>query len=227
MSQAAVFAMLNRRTVRQDVNPYDKATIVSIFPKEVKVNNFTLTPGRYIIPPGSVEKPSLLVVGSASWWKEVDPKEPLLEIPQSSLVIAESIINDYCNGIWGCNMIDCKPGLFWVPLEKTIEQVKKEHSGLLEKAILAQKNYYQLMLRFADTNWAASGGSPLTINEEMRMAAKYLGQEDRDWMKDQLMMTQVRCFACGTMKDPRFPVCPACRAIDQTHSAAKGLKFAE
>lgn len=227
MSTANVFAMLNRRTVRQDVNPYDKSTIVSIFPKRIKIDNFTLTPGRYVIEPGSVEKPSLLVVGSASWWKEVNPNEPLLEIPQSSPVIANSIINDYCNGIWGCNMADIKPGIFWVPGEKTIEDIRKQHSALLEAAIVSQKNYYQTMLRFADMNWAASSGNPATINDEMRQAAKYLGQEDRDWMKDHLMMGQVRCQACGTMKDPRYPVCPSCKAIDQSNPLAKTLKFAE
>lgn len=227
MATANVFAMLNRRTVRQDVNPYDKSTIVSIFPKRIKIDNFTLTPGRYIIEPGSVEKPSLLVVGSASWWKEVNPNEPLLEIPQSSPVIANSIINDYINGIWGCNMTDIKPGIFWVPGEKTIEQIRKDHSALLEANIIAQKNYYQTMLRFADMNWAASSGNPATINDEMRQAAKYLGQEDRDWMKDHLMMGQVRCQACGTMKDPRYPVCPSCKAIDQSNPIAKTLKFAE
>src|SRR5690606_5117854 len=106
-----------RRTIRGPVNPMDKSTIVSIYPKEIDETKCTITPGRFIIPPGSYVRPSTLVVGPSSWWREIDEEQPLLEIPVSSIQLADSVLKDYCNGILGCNMADAMPGLFYVPGE--------------------------------------------------------------------------------------------------------------
>lgn len=182
---------LNRRTIRGPVNPLDKSTIVSIFPKRIKVIKVTLLPGQWTIEPGSVDAPALLVVGPSSWFKELELNEPLLEIPQSSVQIADSIVKDYCNGIVGCDMGDSMPGLFYVPGEHNITSIRSNYKPLLEKAIASQASYYRAMIRFADHLWAASNGNPMVINDEMRMAAKILGQQDKDWMKDHQMVGMV------------------------------------
>ncbi|MET0785169.1 MAG: hypothetical protein ABWY25_00485 [Paenisporosarcina sp.] len=218
---------LNRRTIRGAVNPLDKSTIVSIFPKKIKVIKVTLLPGMWVIEPGSVENPSLLVVGPSSWFKELELNEPLLEIPQSSVQIADSIIKDYCNGIVGCNMGDSMPGLFFVPGEHNITAIRSNYKPLIEKAIASQSTYYRTQIRFADQLWAASNGNPMVINDEMRMAAKILGQMDKDWMKDHVNVGMVRCHACGSMKNPGYPVCATCSAIDPKHPLAMGLKFSD
>lgn len=223
MSQVGSFPGLqglNRRTVRGPVNPMDKSTIVSIFPKVVRVEKITLIPGRWEIPAGSAENPTIFVIGPSSWFKELEPHEPLLEIPQGSNVIAESIVNDYCNGIFGCDMGSSKPGIFWVPGEHNIESIRKNHSLLLQQAVAGQAGYYRTMLRAADQLWAVANGNPLVINEEMRMAAKYLGQEDKDWMKDHTNVGMTRCFACGSMKNPQYAVCATCNIIDPQHPQA-------
>ena len=211
---------LNRRPVRGPINPMDKSTIVSIFPRRMKIQKITLTPGNWEIPAGSAEKPSLLVVGPSSWFKETDLNEPLLEIPQSSNQIADSIVKDYCNGIFGCDFADSMPGIFWVPGSHTVESIKKEYPELIEKAIRSQTGYYRAMIRAADYFWSVSNGNPMAINDEMRMAAKILGLEDKDWMKDHLQAGNVRCFACGAMKPPQFPVCATCGIIDPDHPQA-------
>lgn len=228
MSQVGAFPgirELRRRTVRGPVNPLDKSTVVSIYPKEIDEVKCTIQPGRFVIPPGTYEKPSLLVVGPSSWWKELDEEQPLLEIPVSSVQIADAIVRDYCNGVFVCNMGDTMPGLFYVPGEHNLESIKKLYQHELDASLKRQHKFYSELIKVADALWARSSGNPLAISDDMRMAARNLNLSTKDWMKDYTMVDMVRCFACGALKNPSYPVCASCRAIDPTHPKAKDIKF--
>ena len=83
-----------KRMIKQPVNPMDKSTIVSIYPQEVDEKKVTIQPGRFIIPPGSFEKPSILIVGPSSWWREIDEHQPFLEITCSSVQVAEAVVKE-------------------------------------------------------------------------------------------------------------------------------------
>lgn len=216
----------NKTTIRGPINPLDKSTIVSVFPKEITEVKYTITPGTFKILPGSYDKPSLLVVGPSSWWREIDEEQPLLEIPVSSIQIADSVVKDYCNGVLGCDMADAMPGIFYVPGEHTLDTLKKQYPGELEKAKNRQTRFYGELVKMADALWARSNGNPLTISDDMRLAAKELGQKERDWMKDYQMVEMVRCFACGSLKSPLYPVCAVCHTIDPAHPRAKDVKIA-
>lgn len=216
----------NRRVVRAPTNPMDKATIVSIFPKEVDEVKHTIQPGRFIIPPGSYEKPSILVVGPSSWWREIDEDQPLLEIPQSSIQIADSVVRDYSIGLLGYNVGESGPGLFYVPGELDVDSIQKNFKTELDKALVRQRNWYQLLVKLADSLWARSNGNPLAIGDDMRMAARELGQTTKDWMKDFSMVEMTRCVACGSLRNPAYPICATCKHVDETHPMAKNLKFA-
>ena len=111
---------VNRRTIRAPVNPMDKSTVVSILPKQIYERKITIQPGVFEIKPGTFENPAILVVGPSSWWREVDIEQPLLEIPVSSIQVADSIVTDYCNGLLACNMDTLMPGLFYLPGEFTV-----------------------------------------------------------------------------------------------------------
>src|SRR6266699_3223594 len=102
---------LNRRTIKAPSNPLDKSTIISIFSRPVHEIKHTLDPGNFHITAGSIENPSILVVGPSSWWKELDESQPLLEIPVSSIQIADSIVKDYINTMLMSNAGDCTPGI--------------------------------------------------------------------------------------------------------------------
>lgn len=217
---------INRRTVRAPVNPFDKATVCSIFPFEIIEKKYTLDPGTFKIPAGSMQLPVCVPVGPSSWWREIDPEQPLLEIPVASVLIADSIVRDYCNGLIACNMGDAMPGLFFLPGEISVPKLKMEFKGILESAELKQRKWFSALVELADIAWARTQGNPLSINEMMKRAAIELGQEDREWLKAYHAVEMIRCFACGTIKDPKFPVCPSCRAIDPTHEKAKDIKFA-
>ena len=69
------------RQVRGPVNTFDKSTVFSVLPKDIEEKKHTLDPGIFKIPSGYPDKPSRLVVGPSSWWREIDVEQPLLEIP--------------------------------------------------------------------------------------------------------------------------------------------------
>ena len=217
-----------KRAIRAPTNPLDKTTVVSLFPREIDEIKHTIQPGRFLIPAGSLEKPGILVVGSSSWWKEIDQDQPLLEIPVSSIQIGESIVRDYCNGILGCNMGDTMPGLFYVPGEWSLNDIKTKSKALIEAANTKQRNWYQVLIRLADTLWARTNGNPLTISEDMRLAARELNLINKEWIKDTQAVELIRCIACGHLKNPLYPVCSNCKAISDPAKAKElGLVFAQ
>lgn len=216
---------VNRRTIRGPVNPLDKSTIVSIYPKDITETKPTITPGIFNILSGSFENPSILVVGPSSWWKEVDEHQPLLEIPISSIQIANAFVMDYCNGVYGCDMANAMPGIFYIPGELNINDIKTKYKTELTRAQQKQKNFYSTLIKIADSLWARSNGNPLAISDDMRMAARELGVTTKDWLKDFQAVGMTQCYACGSLKRPDFPVCATCHAIDPLHPKAKEIKF--
>ena len=218
----------NRRTIRAPVNPMDKSTVVSVLPKLIWERKITIQPGVFEIKPGTFDNPSILVVGSSSWWREIDIDQPLLEIPVSSIQIADSIVKDYCNGLLACNMDNLMPGLFYIPGELTVERLKKDHSSLLLKAQANQRNWFKELIRLADIMWSRTNGNPLSISDDARLACKELNITNKPWLGDIQTMELVRCIACGTLRNPQFPICQACKAIvDKDKAKELGLTFAQ
>jgi hypothetical protein len=221
------FGLLSRRRlIRAVKNPMDRCTIVSIFPKEIEEVKYTIEPGKFHILPGTFENPAILVVGSSSWWKDVDVEQPMLEMQRSSIEVAEAVVKDYCNGMIGCNMADSMPGLFFVLGVVTALEIKTKYKNELEKANTKQTTWYKILVRLADSLWARSNGNPLVISDEMRLAARSLNFNDKMWLKDFQTVEKVACKGCGTLKHPDYPVCPICKAVDLSHPEAKNLKFA-
>lgn len=228
IGQFPLLSDIKRRTIRAPVNPLDKSTIVSIYPKLIIETKVTLQPGTFEIRPGSYDNPSILVVGPSSWWKEIDENQPVLEIPQSSIQIADSIVKDYCNGILGCDMAEQVPGLFYLPGELTIDRIKKEFKPQLDEANRKQRNWFKELVKLADTGWARSGGSPFSISDDMKLAATELNLINKEWIKDIQTTELVRCKACGHLKNPTYPICPNCKSIDDKDKAKSlGLVFAQ
>ncbi len=211
MTMEQVFGM--RRTMPSPKNPMDKSTIVSIFPKPLRERKETICPGLFELEAGSPEKPTVLVVGSSSWWKDVDPEQPLLEIPDGSVLVAKSIVDDYCKGMLGCDMKGSMPGLFWVPGAFSVFEIQKNHADKLREAKIKQDNWYKELIKLADIGWAKSNGNPITIALEMKLAATMLGLVDKPWMKDQIFLELSNCPACGNKTDPKYPMCANCKTI--------------
>lgn len=118
------------------------------------------------------------------------------------------------------------PGLFFVLGEHNVLDIKTNYKKKLEEMNEKQNNWYRILVKIADSLWARTSGNPLAIWDEMRLAARALNLNDKPWLKDFQTMQQVPCKACGSLKNPTYPVCPMCKAIDQDNPLAKDLKFA-
>ena len=218
----------HRRTIRAPVNPMDRSTLVSILPKIISERKPTIQPGLFELAPGRPEAPSILIVGTSSWWREIDENQPLLEIPVSSIQVADSVVRDYCNGLLACNMEDQMPGIFYIPGEYTVEKLKKEHPALLTQAIAKQKKWYLALVTMADILWSRSNGNPLSISEDARMACRELNITGKPWLSDIQMAELIRCVACGSLRNSQFPICQTCKAIADPELAKKlNLSFAQ
>lgn len=206
-----------RRVIRAPVNPMDKCTVVSIYPRPIDEVKPTIQPGKFHIDAGSYEKPAILVVGTSSWWKETDPEQPLLEIPQQSVQVADSIVRDWANGLFQCNMGDTMPGVFYVPGDNDVDKIRtiknKNDILLLDDAQAKQKKWYEALVRAGDSLWARSSGNPLSISADMKLAAQDLGLTNKPWLVDYATLQLKKCPACGELRDSNFPVCKHCNTI--------------
>src|SRR3970040_158 len=230
MAMVGAFPGLENQRIkmRSPTNPLDKSTVVSILPKPIREVKYTLTPSTFELSPGSDENPALLVVGPSSWWKDVGEEQPLLEIPVSSIQIADSIVNDYCNGLLGCDMSDAVPGIFFIPGSIDKDALKTKHKTMLDRALANQKRWYNVLIKLADSYWSRTNGNPLAISDDMRLAAREMGVTDKDWMEDFSRVGLERCPACGTMRNPSFPMCANCKAVIDPEKLKKlVIKFAE
>ena len=213
VSTSAPWINPNRRTIRAPVNTLDKSTVVSIYPKRIHEIKETIQPGVFDLAAGSYDKPAVLVVGPSSWWRELDEQQPLLEIPTSSVQIADSIVKDWASGLLASNGNDVMPGLFYVIGEFTSDQIKKDHKPLLDKALANQKRWYQELVNVGDILWARSNGNPLSISDDMRLAAQELNLKEKPWLADFTTVSMVNCVYCGMLIRPGFPVCSNCHHI--------------
>jgi hypothetical protein len=219
-------ASSSRRQIRSIPNPLDKSTIVSIFPDLIEEPKPTTQPNKYVIQPGTFDNPSILVIGPAIWWKDFMDDQPLTEMVVSSIQQADSIIKDYCNSMLGCDMDTAIPGLFFIPGEVSILEVKTKYKTKLTEVKAKQDNWFRILVKKADSDWARSNGNPIFIWDGMRLAARELNLTDKPWLKDYQTMEKVKCFACGSLKDPVYPICPTCRSIDPSNPLSKDLKIA-
>lgn len=216
-----------RMAIRSSVNPFDQATVFSIYPQEIIENKRTIYPDIYRIPAGSPKNPARLVVGSASWWRDVDPEQPLLEIPVSAVIVAESIIKDYQNSRVGSNMGDCLPGVFYLPGDVSFKELIEKYPKELEKAIIKQNAWFNVLVKLGDALWARTNGNPLAIPDDMRLACKELGL-NRDWVQNFARIEMVPCIACGQLRNPNYPICQSCHAVvDKAKAEELGLVFAK
>lgn len=212
----------NRRTVKSPQNPLDICTVVSIFPKAVTTKFITCEPNEFTIPAGKKENPSLVHVGSVSWWKDTGPDQPLIEIQVSSPQVAQSIITDSVYNMIGCLKDVRHPGIFFVLGKKLGVEIDKKD---IEHAEELQRAWYRELVRMADTDWAKYNGNPLAISDDSRLAANELNQKDKVWMGDFRAAEMIPCIACGALRNPKFPICAACHHIvDLELSIKLGIK---
>ena len=218
-------------------NPYDKATVVSIFPKIILEIKPTIFPGRFEVPAAAKDDFELLVIESSSYYKpSTIEKMPPTEIQVNAAALAESLVQDYLSAIWLSSRGSRSPGIFWIPGEwnkKTILDYKhkdgRTFSQMLEAAKTQQKEWFKLLVDAADELWARSGGNPKAIPEDSKLGAESLGiEKSKPWMQNTIAATLNNCPACGAMINLNYPVCQHCHAIINKERAKElDLTFSE
>ena len=220
MAATNVFASSNKRTIRSEPNEHDKATIVSIYPRDIKEVKHTIVPGTFKIPAGTVTKPSITVIDPSSWFRDMGEDMPNIEIPNNAVVVAKSIVQDYCSGMLMATK-DASPGLFFIAGEWTLEEIKTKYKDAFNKAVIGQNVWFKRLVDLADAGWAQTNGNPKAISDLMRMAATELGVGDKDWMKSSIVASMIKCAACGNLRNPDFPICGSCNRIIDVEKAKK------
>lgn len=219
------------QVLKQPKNPMDRCTIVSIFPCVVEDRKVTLDPGYFKIEAGSFQNPAVLIVGSSSWYRAMYETNEVLEIPNSSILIAEDLINGYCNSAPDAIVGAAIPGLFYVVGEKTQADIKLNHKTELEAARIKQNAYWKNCINSADKMWARSNGNPMAISDQARIAVRELGidPKSKPWMGTIEGLANIaNCPACGAMINKQFPVCSNCKTvIDKKRAEELGLTFAK
>lgn len=215
-----------RMPIKMPVNPADKSTVVSIYPWEINEFKETLIPGHFHLDSGSFENPAVLTVGTCSWYRDVNPEQELMEVQQQSVIVADSIVNDFCVGVFGYKKDVQSPGLFWVTGEHTSDSIKKNHMSALLDAQKKQRAWYLYLVQRADADWARSNGNPLAISDQAKRGAQELGLQ-KDWLRDFAKVEMINCVACGTMVKSNVIVCPNCKVVlDAKRFADLKLNFA-
>lgn len=215
-----------KQIIRGPVNVHDRATIVSILPREVIQLEHTIFPGKFVIPPGSYDDPARLVVGPSSWWFDPGEEQALIEVPISAVQIAEAVIGDYSKGLTEYTN-EAMPGLFFVPGDVEISKIKKDYVAHLNRARNRQKEWFLALVKLADALWARSNGNPMVVSSDMRMAAQELNMGQKEWLKNQAAAELIKCKACGNLNSSAVVICPNCKVIlDEVRAKELGLKFA-
>lgn len=208
-------------------NPLDVCTIISIYPMTFTEKK-AMMPEWYTIEAGTEKSPSFQVVGGASAWAERMSGQPLLEIPISSISVAESVIRDWMIGIMEVVMGTAQPGVFFLPGSWDFPKLMTDKDALdvFKHVVNMQKAWFMKLINVGDALWARSNGNPLVISELQKIAATHMQMEDKPWMKNFTATRMTNCPACGTMVMPGFPVCNNCKIIVDPEAFKKlGLSF--
>lgn len=151
--------------------------------------------GTYRIPPGSKEKPSVLVVGDAK-----DKIITDLEADPIRYVMVDVKSEDIVNDLVGLE--ERKEGFFVIEAFDPSEQE-------LQDALTAQLKWYASLVQMGDASWAQHGKHE-HISDAQRRAAKVLGVT-RPW--NTIITENISCPGCGEMVPAHVAKCKNCHVI--------------
>lgn len=184
-------------------------TIVSIMPFPFQDNKPGLTPGDFQLRKGSPQIPSMLVVKEAKI-RMMDQNFKYFPMDVDLGLVAADVCNGYNQAQIGYGP-DAMPGLFHVKGEYTnVDQLKKDHAAAIATADKRQRNWFEILVKIADDDWAVTPQHRV-ISDLQRLAARYLNMQ-RAWV-DADVATNQRCPACMTVVSDAAAVCFACKAI--------------
>jgi hypothetical protein len=203
-----------KQITRRPVNEFDISTLVSIFPRAFQVEMHTVFPGSFKVESGRKEKPFLMHVGQSSYFLDIQPDStvPIIEVPNGSYQVANSIVNDFCSAIELFEPMQM-PGLFVLPGRINIAQLITDFKEDMSRAEEKQKLWFDALIKAADSMWVRSQGNPNAISDLARLAAEERGQGSKPWMQNTVAQSLINCTQCGSLRNPAYPICPNCKSV--------------
>lgn len=200
----------------------DSATLVSIVPCAIREQK-PLLPAEFYLPAGSMDSPSVLLVGKGisdiyvgEGRGQHGAARSVIRVPVEADVIAQAIVTDWMEAQYGIQIPEAVPGFFWVPGHVGIAALGKELLEAEQHQIL----WFKKLTKMADDDWNKYRQHK-TISDMQRYACNYLKLQ-RPWLLDnEIVRAMSECPSCFEKVHPRAIVCSHCRFIldVERHSA--------
>lgn len=193
-----------------------KCTVISLVPFQLLESKPGLIPPAFLIEASDGKTPSILHVGNSLHYVYLDDTRGSLPVRGPSDVVARSIVNDYIESQLGIGD-DARPGIFWVPGEYNLTEIKIKFSGELETAARVQEQWFLNCCRIADDDWNKYHQHNVISSAQRKMAVT-LGWDSKqhEWMAPKTVsdVNSAKCFACfSVLNNPEQSVCHVCKAI--------------
>lgn len=192
-----------------NLNPNDKSTVISIVTFDIMSVKPSLYPGRFSIPKGTDENPTLIEVGQSVHYVMIQDDMPHMPVITPSSDIARAIVEDYkLSSI--VTTPDAGPGLMWLTgiIKKT--DLLTKYKKNIEELIAYQRRWYTNLVQLADDDWQKYKNHKV-ISDIQRHACIEL-KLNREWLV-RVIQQGIKCPACGMMNDPEIVICNACRCV--------------
>jgi len=195
-------------------NPLDVSTIISIYPIGFTEKK-AMMPEWYHIDKGSYENPSYTPVTGGSSFRLMADTNQTIEIPISSISVAESVVRDWMVGIIEFVPGVAQPGVFYLPGNWDHKKLlaDPEAKKVLDYIDQLQKAWFMKLIDLGDALWSRANGNPRVVSDLMRTAAGIMQIKDKPWMANFTTARMTNCPACGTLCLPGFPVCANCKHV--------------
>lgn len=177
-------------------------TLLSIFPIAQSLTLRHEGYKTYELPAVKKGEHALLAVNDTFSWNRDFSKEEfmLYPAPIPGQVVAENLIQAWAHGKIGTSD-GLGPGI--ILLEGT-----KPTPAELELANSVQESYFRHLIYEADQKFIQEGG--LNITDLHRVAANWMGLNDRQWIKPIVEINLVNCPACAEQIRAAAKVCKHC-----------------
>lgn len=190
-----------------------KSTIISFVPFQISEEKPGLLPGRFVIPPGSEEKPAIYTVEAARHYVYLDGDRGSLPVRDASYEVARSLCEDFSTAQLGRSE-DTFPGIFWVPGELTWEEIQKQFPDLVLQNRIAHKRWLLKLTQIADDDFNKHKQHNV-VSDFQRRAAEILKlpHAQHPWMNVNNTLESSTCPACGTLYRPGLVICANCACV--------------
>jgi hypothetical protein len=189
------------------------STVFSMIHQELREEKPGLLPNVFVITAGTIDKPSANLIKPAQHYVYLDGDRGSLPVRDTSAEVARSIVEDYI-GSQMCVSDGCFPGLFWIPGTWSLSQLKEhsEYKEILSIVKIAHQRWMLKLTQQADDDFARYQKHNVVSDFQRKIAEiMHLPQEKHPWMNVANSLESDNCVHCGSLCNPKYPICPVCK----------------